>query len=228
MQKLLGTRKYRELERDIRKTLFGAYDKTTHRHHGMTYYVQAVATARTAFYRIFASCSYATAKKLPATKLGGTSDGTREYDKILKAIQRCWAHLLRKIKYPERTFDEQWEVDQFVAFAEKIGELFHGAKHEKTRGAAIRKEYDSKLKEIVLSQYKEEENLVEVLNYILKYDGEWFTFLKYKGMKPTNNDAERVLRPLVIRRKVSQHTWSIQGPQPLAIVQSLRETCRLR
>jgi hypothetical protein len=228
MQKLLGTRKYRELEKDIRKTLFGAYDKTTHRHHGMTYYVQAVATARTAFYRIFASGTYATAKKLPATKFGGTSDGTREYDAILKAIQRCWAHLLRRINYPARTFNEQWEIGQFVAFSEKIGRLFHDAKHEKRRSVAVRKKYDSMLRGIALAQYKKEANLTEVLNYILSYEGEWFTFLRYKGMKPTNNDVERALRPLVIRRKVSQHTWGSQGPQPLAIVQSLRETCKLR
>ena len=228
MQRLLGTRKYRQLERDIRKELFGAYDSTSHRHRGKMYFVQGVATAKTVFYKIFETGSHATSKKLPATKFGGTSDGTRAYDAILKAIQRCWAHLLRRIKYPERTFNEQWEIDQFVSFAETMGKLFHDAKHETRRGVVVRKDYDAKLKKIALAKYKEEANLIEVLNYILSYEGEWFTFLRYKGMQPTNNDVERALRPLVIRRKVSQHTWSQDGPQPLAIVQSLRETCKLR
>ena len=136
--------------------------------------------------------------------------------------------LLRKIKYPERTFNEEWEVSQFVSFAESMGKLFHDAKHETRRGVAVRKEYDAKLKEIVLTQYKEETNLIEVLNYTLLYEGEWFTFLQYKGMEPTNNRVERALRPLVIRRKVSQHTWSEEGREALAVVQSLYQTCKLR
>jgi hypothetical protein len=228
MQELLGRRKYLELEQDIRRSLFGGMDETTHRHHGKTFYIQAVATMRTAFFRIFDSRSYACVKKLPSPMRGGTSDGTRAYDKILKAIQRCWAHLLRKIKYPERTFDEQWEIDQFVSFAESMGKLFHEAKHEKRRGVSVRKEYDTKLKDIALSTYKKEGNLVEVLNYILSYEGEWFTFLQYRGMEPTNNRVERALRPLVIRRKVSQHTWSEEGREALAVVQSLYQTCKLR
>ena len=228
MQELLGTRKYLELEEDIRKTLFGGYDETTHRHHGKTFFIQAIATTRTAFFRIFDSRSYACVKKLPAPMRGGNSDGTRAYDKILKVIQRCWAHLLRKIKYPERTFNEEWEIEQFKSFAESMGRLFHEAKHEKRRGIAVRKEYDAKLKKIALSSYKEEANLIEVLNYILLYEGEWFTFLRYRGMEPTNNRVERALRPLVIRRRVSQHTWSDEGRDALAVVQSLYQTCKLR
>ena len=228
MQKLLGTRKYHELEKDIRKTMFGNYDETTHRHHGKTFYIQAVVTFRTVFFKMFDSRRYATVKKLPATKRGGNSDGTRTYDDILGVIQRCWAHLLRKIKYPARMFNEQWEIDQFVSFSEKMGKLFHDAKHETTRGVAVRKEYDAKLKKIVLAQYKEEANLKEVLNYILSYEGEWFTFLRYKGMEPTNNRVERALRPLVIRRRVSQHTWSDAGREGLMVVHSLYETCKIR
>ncbi len=109
MQELLGRRKYLELEQDIRRTLFGGMDETTHRHHGKTFYIQAVATMRTVFFRIFDSCSYACVKKLPAPMRGGTSDGTRAYDKILKAIQRCWAHRVPRM-YSWCEYNVLWEM----------------------------------------------------------------------------------------------------------------------
>jgi hypothetical protein len=74
----------------------------------------------------------------------------------------------------------------------------------------------------------EEKNLTSLINYILRYDGDLFTFLQYKGVEPTNNRVERALRPLVIRRKVSQHTWSDKGRKGLAIMYSIYETCKLR
>ena len=60
------------------------------------------------------------------------------------------------------------------------------------------------------------------------YEGEWFTFLERGGVDPTNNRTERALRPIVIRRKISQHSWSVQGMKGLAVMQSLYETCKLR
>ncbi len=41
-------------------------------------------------------------------------------------------------------------------------------------------------------------------------DGLW-TFLEVEGIEPTNNAAERALRPAVIQRKVSQGVQSAKG-----------------
>ncbi|MCP3669637.1 MAG: transposase, partial [Gammaproteobacteria bacterium] len=43
---------------------------------------------------------------------------------------------------------------------------------------------------------------------------------------PTNNLAERDIRPFVIRRKVSLHTWSDRGDRFLERVLSVTHTCR--
>lgn len=227
MQKLLGTRKYRELEAELKKSFSGGNDETGWRNHGKLNWIWVVTNAKTVFYRIFNSRSHKCAKKMPKPKVG-TCDGYRAYDKSFKYIQRCWAHALRRIKNPQRMFNNQEEIDQFKAFAEKTGGLYHDAKHETRRGIAVRKEYDKKLKEILLSKYKVEENLVDAVNYLLEYEGEWFTFLQFRGVDPTNNRAERMLRPLVVQRKVSQHSWSDEGRDGLAVIQSIYQTCKLR
>ena len=227
MQKCLGEKKYRELEEELKKSFHSGADETSHRHRGKTFWIWVVATARTVFFRIAESRGGREAKKLPLPKITGC-DGYRAYDKASKEMQRCWAHLMRKLRDSSLIFNEQWEVEQFVSFVKEVSALYKQAKNEKRRGNAVKKEYEKKLNEIIQSKYKEEANLVSVLNYILEYFDDWFTFLKYRGIEPTNNRAERALRPLVVQRKVSQHTWSDEGRDGLAIMQSIYQTSKLR
>ena len=56
---------------------------------------------------------------------------------------------------------------------------------------------------------------------------EVFTFVRFDG-PPTNNHAERALRPLVIFRKVCMGTRSEQGSGNTAIFNSLTETAKLQ
>ena len=53
-----------------------------------------------------------------------------------------------------------------------------------------------------------------------------WTFLHQPQVPPTNNDAERALRPLVLKRKVSGPTRSRRGDEFLARGFSVIETCR--
>jgi len=54
-----------------------------------------------------------------------------------------------------------------------------------------------------------------------------FAFIEYGG-PPTNNHAERALRPLVIFRKVCMGSRSQQGSDNIAVFNSLLETARLQ
>jgi hypothetical protein len=62
-------------------------------------------------------------------------------------------------------------------------------------------------------------------------DKDWdklFTFLRIKGVEPTNNHAERSLRFLVIMRKICFGTRSPAGTQSHGILASLLKTAKLR
>ena len=56
---------------------------------------------------------------------------------------------------------------------------------------------------------------------------EVFAFIEYDG-PPTNNHAERALRPLVIFRKVCMGTRSPQGSENISVFSSLTQTANLQ
>jgi len=227
MQKYLGEKRYRQLEEELRKSFASNMDETSWRHKGKTHWIWVVANAKTVFFRIAEGRGQKHADKLPAPKVAGC-DGYKIYDKLSKWQQRCWAHLMRMLRDPNLTFNEEWEMKQFVRFVKRISRLYKQAKGEKKRGAALKRKYEKKLDRILRSKYKHEENLSVVMNYIVRYYDDWFMFLKQWGIEPTNNRAERALRPLVIQRKISQHSQSDQGRDGLAIMQTIYQTSRLR
>ena len=55
-----------------------------------------------------------------------------------------------------------------------------------------------------------------------------WTFTRIEGIEPTNNTAERALRPAVIYRKLSFGTQSAAGSRYLERLLSVSETCRLQ
>ncbi len=55
-----------------------------------------------------------------------------------------------------------------------------------------------------------------------------WTFTRVEGIEPTNNTAERALRPAVIYRKLSFGTQSATGSRYLERLLSVSETCRLQ
>lgn len=58
---------------------------------------------------------------------------------------------------------------------------------------------------------------------------EWlWTFTNTQGIEPTNNAAERALRPAVIYRKLSFGTQSASGSRFLERILTISETCRLQ
>jgi transposase len=227
VRKYLGERKYLEFEKDLKKSFNTHADETGHRDQGKNCWAWLVSNAKTVFIKITESRSTKVAKTLPLGKITNC-DGYRAYDKAAKAIQRCWAKVSRKARNPKYYFNDEWEVEQYKAFVSDLFKIFHEAKHTEERSKELQKKFDKRLRDLVLKPRKEERNLLRLMNYILEYEGEWFTFLLHKGISPTNNPAEQDLRSFVIKRKISQHTWSEEGKKDLAIFSSLAKTCKRR
>jgi transposase len=55
-----------------------------------------------------------------------------------------------------------------------------------------------------------------------------WTFTRVPGIEPTNNTAERALRPAVIYRKLSFGTQSVSGSRYLERILTVSETCRMQ
>jgi transposase len=61
---------------------------------------------------------------------------------------------------------------------------------------------------------------------LTKYHDQWLTFIDHPEVSPTNNLAERALRPLVILRKVTFGNRSAAGAQRLGTMASVLETAK--
>ena len=160
-----------------------------------------------------------------------TVDGYAGYNKLECERQRCWAHLLRRAKKPIYQFGEEESFEDYNRFVKKLLLLYHSAKLDgksKRLSARLRNKYDDKLWKLLESAPTEGKNITRVTNYIMRFNSEWFTFLQYEGVEPTNNRAERALRPMVIKRRISQQTRGIDNMDSYAMQMSMYMTTKLQ
>jgi hypothetical protein len=104
-----------------------------------------------------------------------------------------------------------------------------GWKTEKSK-RLTKEEAEKKLRELVIQLREEgvvEGDLEKLLNRCNKFEKKLFTYLKYEGMPPDNNKAERDLRPFVVQRKRSGGFKSPEVMRHYVIYLSLYMTCKL-
>jgi hypothetical protein len=116
-------------------------------------------------------------------------------------------------------------------FAGKLSLLFHDAKEEKREYGAsekLRDKYDKKLWKLLQSASTEGKNFTRLTNYIMRFNSEWFTFFEYNDVEPTNNRAERSLRPMVIKRRISQQSRGVDNMDSYAMQMLLYMSSKLQ
>ena len=147
-------------------------------------------------------------------------DGWKAYS-YLTIIQRCWAHLIRK-------------VDAFKSFGkgEELSDEIHAMFSElkkslKSEDMDLRKSmkenFDGRMEDLV-KRYDPFGELHKPVEYIRNGLGSWFTCLLYPGMEPTNNLAEQAIREHVVIRKIIGTFRSENGSQNYQYISSLLAT----
>jgi transposase len=217
---------YDVLERDIKEAFVRYKDETSHRHNGKNFWAWVIATSQGIIYKIEKRRSHKFAKQMEIKKGVDVTDGYAGYNKLECEHQRCWAHLLRKAKHPPYQFGENESYRLYKKHVGQLLRLFHSAKTAKeAHGASekLQERYEKRFHSLLdaISDKPMGRNIVGLTNYIMRFDGEWFTFLKYKDVDPTNNFAERALRPVVIKRKISQQSRGIENMESYAMQASM-------
>ena len=142
--------------------------------------------------------------------------------------QRCWAHLLRATKKLGSEEGKKlhlelkgiWEeASRWVA--EERDRAPPGEWEERARG------WEERVAELAQRRWTDP-NCRRIAKRLGKHRGELFTFVVCPGVEGTNNAAERVLRPYVVRRKISGGHRSWAGARKHEILMSVLATCRLR
>jgi transposase len=153
------------------------------------------------------------------------SDRFSAYNHLpLEQRQLCWAHVIRDLTAIS---------DRTGANAEIGGELLHLQRelfehwHHHKEGAIdwptlrrwcqpIRLAFEQVLQRVAEIDIQEGERTpwaktVRTCRQLLKQKEALWTFLESQGIEPTNNAAERALRPAVIQRKISHGVQSTKG-----------------
>jgi transposase len=211
-------------------------DETGWRESGRTGWVWTLSTPTVRFFHYSRSRAGAVAERLlgedgPAAVV---SDFYGAYDRLERSQQRCWAHLLRDMHdlvgaQPDDPGVAAWAAggravyDRAVAWAAE-------ATAAGTRPILRERARDGFQAELVAhcrAQPPEAPQAV-LCARIDRYQAELFTFVADPLVPPTNNAAERSLRPLVIARKISGGTRSGNGTTTRMVLQSLVATWELR
>ncbi|MFM9100603.1 MAG: IS66 family transposase, partial [Cyanobium sp.] len=181
------------------------------------------------------SRSAAAATELLVHGFGGivVSDRFSAYNHLpTQQRQLCWAHLIRDLTaISERSGNCAEFGDQLLELQRQLFEQWHRYRDgsidwpvlqqscrpirlafvvEELRAAVVT------LQQVVELGIQRGErtpwaSTVRTCQKLLKVTGALWTFLEIQGIEPTNNAAERALRPAVIQRKVSHGVQSANG-----------------
>jgi transposase len=157
-------------------------------------------------------------------------DGLASYTVLDYKKAQCNGHLLRRAKdlldtVPSR---EQTHLDQLItliqdaiALAQRRDQLTAASYHE--RVGIMEDRLILWLCGLPKTPSPELERLA---NHIRKHLEEWLVFLFHPEVPPTNNHAERMLRPAVITRKVGGCNKTLLGAMVHCVLASIMVTCK--
>lgn len=179
------------------------------------------------FFQITLSRCTDTAKNLLGENFGGilNSDRYAAYNWVsLEQRQLCWAHLKREfIKISQRPGVSKDLGNALVQQQEKLFELWHRVRDGTiTRSEfqllvpSIRSSIKSSLQEAADYEIGTQEKTplaktVRTCRQLLKVESALWLFVKVEGVEPTNNAAERAIRPAVIWRRTSFGSQTTAG-----------------
>lgn len=154
----------------------------------------------------------------------GISDDYGAYKNSFDEHQLCFAHPLRKLRdlAESREFKEENKKLIFKTY-EQFSNLYQ--KIRKSLGGGV-SPYLKKKFQSVFSQLSEvcaldPAPLSRIKESLRKNKEKYFTFLKHPGIPIDNNKAERSLRHLIIKRKISFGSKTQRGAETTSILASV-------
>lgn len=212
-------------------------DETHWREDGRAAWLWYAGNESLAVFRIDPRRNSEAAVSLLGDKLEGllVTDAYAAYNAIACDRQSCLAHLLRKAREIGEELALIPQADTAaLRFCENIKNLFQetckatipaSRNYQKILIAHLRSKLDSLCRN-PLAFAKAETLRKRLLPNSPEYE-QLFAFITHNG-PPTNNHAERSLRPLVIFRKICLGTRSSTGSHNIALFASLSQTATLQ
>ena len=194
---------YDAILRKIRSAPILYVDETSIHVQGERHWIWTFSTPSESFFVIRKSRGMKVLMEVLTRRFKGiiVCDGWKPYARFTKRIQRCWAHLLRESKDIAEKFEEA--IPLHNALKELYAILTEAL--EKDPPPEVRKTLWQLAREALRHWIMKEYSIEKVRKFIGKINNGfdyWFTFIINPGVEPTNNRAERALRPQVVLRKI--------------------------
>jgi transposase len=191
---------YEQIRKEIREAAAVNTDETSWRKNG----VQLWLWTFTSKWHTLLLINDSRGKEVPKEVLGEhyagtmTTDCLPTYDSMKCAKQKCWAHLLRETK--------RMKSEQGTLLRAELKDILNLAKS----GQFSKDDMYAMLSSVV-NQGFDDYWCKSLIKRIVRYRHEWFTFMDTPDVDPTNNAAERSLRPSVVMRKITGGSRSDKG-----------------
>jgi hypothetical protein len=209
-------------------------DETGWREAGRNGWVWTLTTPTVRLFRFSVSRAGAVARALLGDDTEGVivSDFYTAYDQLDGRHQRCWAHLLREIhelteQHPEDAGLHAWAAGMHALYQEAVAWVAAAGACPPAARERARQRFEAAALALCRAEPAGAPHTA-LCQRIERYHPELFTFVADPAVPPTNNAAERALRPLVVARKVSGGSRSSQGSHTRMVLQSVVATWDLR
>jgi transposase len=227
---------WEKLRDEIRHSLVVNMDETGFGRKDRNWIWTALA-ARTVFFHFSTTRGYDALKEILSEEFAGVlgTDRYATYHKLRLAIrQYCWAHLRRDIIALSESKDAEVEViaKRILMDQEMLFVLWHLFRDGKLDRKELRAETA-----VILARFKRNFLALAGTNHkkakhfgstMIEQWGRLWTFLRVENVEPTNNQAERILRPLVIMKRIFQRLPSQRGREFYERLCSAGATARIR
>lgn len=209
-------------------------DETGWRENRQRAWLWVVVSASITIFHIVRSRGGAVARELlgPGFHWVLTSDRYSAYNWICKRRRQiCWAHLERDFQgMVDRGNDGTSIGAELLAFTADVFHWWQRIRDGTLKRSTVRTYIDEQrpwLRELLTrGSGCGCAKTAGICRQLLKLETAMWAFLRHDGVEPTNNAAERALRPAVIWRKTSYGTDSEAGSRFVANVLSVVATCR--
>ena len=225
-----------EAEEYVRQQAVVHMDETGWREENKKAWLWVAATTWVAVFQIWRSRGSKVAKALLGEQFSGqiVSDRWSAYnwfDKFRR--QLCWAHLKRDFQaISERQGASQILGEALLKHTKQLFDLWYQVRD----GTLSRSDFIEKTKRIRdevprllrKGQACDHEKTAGTCRHILRYEPALWTFIHVSGVEPTNNFAERQVRPAVLWRKGSFGTQSQTGSRFVQSLMTVVATLKLQ
>ena len=223
---------YEQLAQEARGSAVLHADETGWRMNGVTWWLWCFANRTTCYYLIDPSRGAPALEKFFAEAFDGVlvTDFWAAYNAFATERQCCLVHLLRELE----KVDQENRSPDWQEFAKMLRRLVRDGIRLRKRTDFTPEKYrsrirrlDGRLMELARGQYADADAR-RLAARLLKHADQLFTFLDYPEVTFDNNLAERMIRPAVILRKISQCNRSEKAAAVQAVLMSIYRTLKLR